>query len=279
MLHRRIRFLTDPRFPVETGCSRRWRWAVGLLPSLFSLAVGTLTLRSSLAEGRSSEESRRDPISVEATEEETSGATIHYASRVVDPAGNPVAGANVYVSTHLSLTDKTPPRPAVRATTGPDGRFDFHILKTEYDAPWTLEPWRECPVIAMAPGFGPAVTLDFSRRNDDPLRLARDDVPIEGRILDLDGQPVAGAKVQVVVLLWPRTGDLTRWVKALRERKVAYQVQHDHLDAWGDQAATDLFPQVETNRDGRFTIKGMGRERVASLLVTGHRSRPRSSMS
>jgi beta-lactamase regulating signal transducer with metallopeptidase domain/protocatechuate 3,4-dioxygenase beta subunit len=269
LLQLRIRFLTDPRFAVATSCSRRWRWAVGLIPPLVSVALSTLTLRSSLAGASPSPQRGTNPASAEAKETKASEESILYASRVVDPTGNPVAGAKVYVSTHISISEKTPPRPVVRATTGPDGSFDFGILKTEYGAPWTLEPWRESPLIAMAPGFGPAVTLSFSRRNEAPLNLARDDVPIEGRILDLGGQPVAGAKVQVVVLLWPRTGDLSEWSKALRERKVAYQVQREHLDEWGDRAVSDMFPEVETSRDGWFTIKGVGRERVVSLLIRG----------
>ncbi len=269
LLHRRIRFLTDPRFLVVTSCTARWRWTAGLIPPLVSLALGTLTLRSSLAEGPPSQEPRRDPISVAVKETRTTEETILYASRVVDPAGNPVAGAKIYVRTHIALSDKTLPPPVVRTTTGSDGSFNFRILKTEYDAPWTLEPWSESRLIAMAPGFGPAVTHDFARRNEAPLRLARDDVPIEGRILDLEGQPVAGAKVQVVVLLWPKGGELSDWVKALRQRHVAYPVQYDHLESWTDQSVSDLFPEVETSRDGRFTIKGVGRERVVSLLITG----------
>ncbi len=267
LLHRRIRFLTDPRSPVVTRCTSRWRWSAGLVPPLMAVALGSFTLRSSGAHGPP-QEPRRDPVSVELNEAKTAGEAILYANRVVDPAGNLVSGARIYVPTHIAITDKTLPCPEVRATTGADGSFKFRILKTEYEAPWTLEPWRESPVVAMASGFGPAVTLGFARRNEAPLRLARDDVPIEGRILDLQGQPVAGAKVQVVVLLWPKRS-LSDWVKALRERQTAYPVQYEHLDSWKDQSVSDLFPEVETSRDGRFTIKGVGRERVVSLLITG----------
>ena len=52
-------------------------------------------------------------------------------------------------------------------------------------------------VAAVAPRYGPGwVLLAKPEGKDDvTLRLVTDDVPIEGRILDLEGHPVPGAAV------------------------------------------------------------------------------------
>jgi hypothetical protein len=52
------------------------------------------------------------------------------------------------------------------------------------------------------------------------LRLVKDDVVIRGRILDLQGRPVAGAKVRIGDTLYvPKKGDLTAWIAALKDPK------------------------------------------------------------
>src|SRR4029078_8655830 len=48
------------------------------------------------------------------------------------------------------------------------------------------------------------------------IKLAVDDVPIEGRILDLEGKPVAGATIKVDYLNTPKGSDLSEWLKAVR---------------------------------------------------------------
>ena len=62
-------------------------------------------------------------------------------------------------------------------------------------------------IVATAAGFGPAwVEIVAGRVPDDlTLRLA-EDLPIEGRILDLEGRPVAGARVGLLRLAIPRGG-------------------------------------------------------------------------
>ena len=56
---------------------------------------------------------------------------------------------------------------------------------------------------------------------------------------------------------------------ALKREKVAYPVQYRMLRSWSSDDIPSLFPAVVADRDGRFTLKGVGRERIASLLVAG----------
>ena len=53
-------------------------------------------------------------------------------------------------------------------------------------------------VVALAEGYGPDwAELRFAGKMAElTLRLAKDDVPIQGRILDLQGKPVADAMVR-----------------------------------------------------------------------------------
>jgi hypothetical protein len=104
------------------------------------------------------------------------------------------------------------------------------------------------------------------------LQLPRDDVPISGRIIDLQGQPVAGATVAVLEVRTPAGRSLDGWLKALEHRKgtVAHPASSQFLPI-GLWAQTDppFIPPVKTDADGRFLIAGVGHERVATLEIGG----------
>jgi hypothetical protein len=87
-----------------------------------------------------------------------------------------------------------------------------------------------------------------------PIRLSPGDQPIEGRLVDLEGRPVAGVRV--------RLGQV--WVPA---REVALDAATP--DKPGSSAgklgldATPLYPDgVVTDADGRFRLAGLGRESI-----------------
>jgi RNA polymerase sigma factor (sigma-70 family) len=198
--------------------------------------------------------------------------TIPVKGRVLDPGGRPVSGAKVYVS---SYTYKEKTDPAVRATTGEDGRFAFKATKTEVDL-------RE-KVAAVAEGFGP----DWAPLPQDggaaelTLRLVKEDVPIRGRVLDLEGRPIAGVTVSLVRVRKMPDGDLSAWIKDLQAKPNDRQavghvrVRYEQIlsSVWG---IPGLPKAVTTGPDGRFQLTGLGRERSVVLRVTGggieHRS-------
>ena len=61
----------------------------------------------------------------------------------------------------------------------------------------------------MAPGYGPIMAKATNPEGGDvELRLVPDDVPIRGRILDTQGQPISGVTVEVLEIHDPPTGDL-----------------------------------------------------------------------
>jgi hypothetical protein len=102
------------------------------------------------------------------------------------------------------------------------------------------------------------------------LQLARDDVPISGRIIDLEGRPVAGVTVTVLNVRSTATGSLDDWIKVLEDRKELYNVESEFLsNRLEPQPEPPVIPPVVTGPDGILRIPGLGRERVATVQIEG----------
>lgn len=201
-----------------------------------------------------------------------------YAGRVLDPDGRPVADAKLFL---LYYTPKELSIP-VRATSDKDGRFRFTVARKDFDQSASARPWDEAIVVATAKGYGlgmPAFPMGERiiptgplQKDNQTLQLTKDDVPITGRVLDLQGKPIAGVTVCVHGLYWPTKGDLTAWLGELKEKKEAYPALHAHmtgLENWIGRDLGKVFPPVVTGVDGRFRLPGVGRERVAVLRLEG----------
>ena len=127
-------------------------------------------------------------------------------------------------------------------------------------------------VVALARGFGPAWAsfTTVNEAKDLTLKLVRDDVPIVGRVLDLEGRPIAGVTVRPVMLSAYPNEDLSAWEAAMARAKdidnneaMRLPSQDLELFRWRDELA------VTTGADGRFRLTGIGRERVVSLWIEG----------
>jgi protocatechuate 3,4-dioxygenase beta subunit len=184
-----------------------------------------------------------------------------FAGRVLSPDGRPVPGARVYL-THHDANPKGGPK--ARAVTGAAGQFRFTV-------PAASRASETVPsVFATADGFGPGWAIQPSRTGEVTLRLAKDDVPIIGRILNLEGKPVPGVTVQVTFLRAPPAG-LTPWLDAVKKRPNAdgLSLDYEFLPGFNAQELNRLFPRMTTGADGRFTLRGVGRERCVALLIEG----------
>jgi RNA polymerase sigma factor (sigma-70 family) len=190
------------------------------------------------------------------------------SGRVLGPDGKPVAGAKVYVSTYSAKDQADPP---VRATSGPDGRFRFRAARPEVN-------FNES-VAAVAPGLGPnwvpLAALDGSG-NLPELRLVPE-VPVAGRVLDLENAPVADATVRLVRVRKMPDEDLSPWVKDmqaagnkglldLNRSRVLISYERILKPVWG---VLGVPRSVKTGPDGRFRLAGFGRERIVELLIEG----------
>ncbi len=184
--------------------------------------------------------------------------------RVLDPSGQPMAGVPVdvvgrprlpWVPTRL----KNDRRVLIgRGETDADGRFRLDAVRT------ASTRYFEVDAAAAAPGFG----LGWARLNPDAeqpgveIRL-RPEQPIRGKLVNIQGQPVAGVKVAVEAVI----------------RDNMY-VTFDGI-VLGDCATPEAlrtWPRpVTTDAQGRFAINGIGRDLTVTCSVDDPRY-PRQSL-
>lgn len=206
-------------------------------------------------------------------DDEVEGAAT-YAGRVLDPDGKPLAGAKLYA---LYYTPKVAPIP-VRSASDKNGEFRFSIERKEFDRSYTDRPWEQVVVVAVADGWGVGVRdirlgEKFSYSNIK-LHMVKDDVPISGRVINLQGQPVADASVSIRGLFWPHDGeDLTKMLAQVKQTQEGYPSLREHLASlegtWMGRDIGRVLGAVKTDADGRFTLRGIGRERVVQLRISG----------
>jgi hypothetical protein len=187
--------------------------------------------------------------------------------QVLGPDGKPCPAAKVYVSTY---TAKDQADPKVRCTSGPDGRFRFTATRSEVDNNET--------VAAVAGGLGADwVELTALDRSGalPPLRLVRDDMPITGRVLDLENRPIAEATAKVVRVRKMPDEDLGPWIKDVQDQgkksifdigRARNQMKYEQVmkPVWGILGAPH---SVRADADGRFRLTGFGRERLVDIAV------------
>jgi protocatechuate 3,4-dioxygenase beta subunit len=203
------------------------------------------------------------------TTDKDDSATLVLSGRGQDPAGKAVRGAKLYVLDYSAV--KAAPR--VQAISDVDGRFRFRIPRQYVQLPPDYgNRWDHVFLCAMAKGHGPA--LCRLGKPESPgeltLHLAKDDMPIRGRVLDLQGKPVAGAAVRVIGLRLPNKGDLTAFAAALKTSKDGgYTVEYNFLIPLDNPGIAPLFAAASTDAAGRFQLRGIGRERIAVVEISG----------
>ncbi len=196
----------------------------------------------------------------------TEKKTVVFRGRVVNPYGKPVAGAEIWLG--LRGVEQVEPGGTRRvATSGPDGRFEVAISREILDRSEPIH--HELPILsAIVPGLGPDWVRISSNGAGDELRirLRRDDVPIEGRIIGLEGRPVPGVDVDVLHIMQ----DTPDFLKRARENggEVSQSL-------WSE-GGNGLFLEepnralhARTDRDGRFRLMGVGRDRIVVLNIHG----------
>ena len=187
--------------------------------------------------------------------------------------GKALRGARIYFGYYWETHDEKPA--ALRATSDPDGHFRFLVEKSLFYHIQNrdLEPWNEARLLAVASGFG--LGLSDSKQpdasHDVTLKLVPDEVPITGRLVDLEGRPVVGAFVGVSSISASPSGSLEAWIDGARlGREVSYQLEQMHLpvDVYLGESPSPI-PPARTDQGGRFRIEGLGRDRIAGLIIKG----------
>ena len=250
LLGRRVARILDQSRTLSTRAGRR---AIAL--SLMAGLVGTL-LAGLVGVGSGSREVRADEPKAEKPRKAGEHATIApddraapgrrtVKGRVVDPDGKPIAGATVVASEYLAPTTDTNENNGRvgdghwpwmrnvldRKVTDDDGRFTMAVVPDTADRAIYREPADRgniAVVLAQAPGFGPGWWSKLADLPEGhPIRLVRDDVPITGRIIDLEGRPVAGATIQVKRIIHlndPRA--LERWIEEMEQKPAGQKPEY-----------------------------------------------------
>jgi RNA polymerase sigma factor (sigma-70 family) len=222
-------------------------------PSSSTPSAKPLSLAALPTEGKQDKDKAREKVE----------DRIEVSGRVLDPQGRPLAGAKLYVGytprraepdavSHLPISP-------LRAISGKDGRFQFTFSRSDLDERY-LDASRPV-VMATADGFG----LDWAEVGGSTAAIVNlklvEDFPLEGRFLDAQRNPVAGAKVFVRQLSSDSAANLTRYIQTLESNSTTFKT------CWGPLPGQP--PQVTTAADGRFRLTGLGRDRLVTLALEG----------
>jgi len=195
---------------------------------------------------------------------------VEFHGRVLDPEGRPLAGARVFLGAGIAIPDTFTPTPAsARATSDLNGRFRFSVSRDEIHPDiWSDFP----PLAASAIGFGPGwISLDENHLDREwTIRLTRDDIPVTGRVLDLEGRGVPNVKVTVHNFCAIRNSDIPALLQKLKNNNgrndpYLWSALRDRLIL----NAPGVNPAAQTDSEGRFRLTGIGRDRIAFLMVEG----------
>ena len=225
--------------------------AAGLL-----IAAGTLIAASGAPNAPPKKDAPADPPAKEAVKP-PAGEKLVITGKVTDAAGKPVGGAKLYVPVFLKVPPVTEDDVGTKVVgeTAADGTYKVEVEKTEIT--------RYLIVGAGGHAIGWANLEKASGTHEASIKLVAD-VPVEGRVIDTEGKPVAGARVQVMTVYNPADGKLDSFLTSWKNewRDVLHRVE-DRLY----MPLESIHGDGKTDKDGKFSLKGIGAERVAQIDI------------
>ncbi len=186
-------------------------------------------------------------------------ASVTFSGRVLGPGGKPVCGAKLYIT--LARGTNHPMPSSKFATSGADGSFSFKVPRSEFAD-------RAATVAATAADLGVGwVNVGANGpKHDLTIRLADDDRPIIGRIVDLQGKPIMGATVRLMQIYAAKGENLEPWLEACRKKKgLTFQLENEYFPRF--TIAVPL--EVRTDADGVFKLTGIGSNRLIRVQLDG----------
>jgi RNA polymerase sigma factor (sigma-70 family) len=235
------------------------------LTAIFFIAIGSLGL------GMHSPKKAAPPSGIDlprvAETRPQASSTVVLTGRVLDAAGKPVARASLSRFTAGSM-DGPPPSPAESLGKSDDkGAFRVEVPRR---ALAVTREGKNAFLIATAPGHALGLVELQTVRADQPrdIRLARDDVPIEGQLLDLEGQPIKEATIRPMGLIVPISGDLETWQKSFDEKGTPRTQTPPAWILFSPMGIPGLPARLTSDDKGRFRLAGVGKERLVMVLVS-----------
>ena len=277
---------------------------VGVTILVTAIAAVRLTPRAAAEDDQSeppiAESSEATPSSDASSEPADEDAEeVEFAGVVTDADGKPLAGAEIWMTAPEGDDRDLASRPSVRRLAESDrqGQFSFRLgpLRREEpsDANWT----SSADLIAKAPGHGcdwlplaafeknPATSpqrdemqqridqvLGRGRFASRALKLPPDAGPVRGRLIDLEGRPLADVSVSIETIQAPDLAILDQAFESSSRDLYYRAVNTSRIPSQIDrQAWQTLMPSVKTNENGEFSLSGLGAGQMVTVTLAGER--------
>jgi hypothetical protein len=282
-----------PRLPVSPKLARCLVAVAAAI--VFAVAATNLVEKSASADDASAQ----TPATQEANQvaqAKQSDARVVVKGTVVAPDGKPVSGARVYaheVTKSSSKMGHESVRILAETTTHADGTFALEYTKPTQINVHGINQWARrhqgMQFVAMADGYAVGFWSDgsaslwargqFASQDSMRIQLAPEE-SLSGRLVDLEGGPVAGATIDVKAVA-QASEPLDEWFQAAvknprPEISYTYTSMSSRRDGPGPIrfpssagfAATGTLPPVQTDAQGRFSIPNIGADRLVVFEVT-----------
>lgn len=222
-------------------------------------AAGAPSIVAAEFKGEAERESVAEAAPASNTAQDPDVVTV--SGRVLDPDGKPLAGAEMLL-TRLYYDERLPKDPLAVGKSDERGAFTLTYRKSDRRfrlAAERPEMWRHVTVSAFVPGFAPdwEYLATWPEGKALELRVVRD-IPLTGRLLDLEGRPLAGVRVSATGVGATESNSLDDFLKDPRSeptKSLDFPPQYE--------------PATETDADGRFVLHGFGAERFTRLVFSG----------
>ena len=272
MLARRVERILDTRRSLSTRVGNLLMIAV-----LFGGITGTAIVG---LVGLNQLESIADEQEISAPETEASQTDKtdepdrkRYSGKVVDQQGNPVSGADLYLTCYIPEPlglYKRDFKPV--AQSAGDGTFEFDFAPSDLGPSATTYEFKYSSLVAVKKGYGFAVSRgdQFQETATEPTIKLAPDHPIRGRIIDINGEPVSGARLTLFRVYSNDKHDLTDWTAEATKPRSDFYKAREHVPKInsGSLVRSVVQPGV-TNAKGEFVMTGVGKGRVVRLLLEG----------
>lgn len=211
------------------------------------------------------------------SEKPVSRASVIVRGIVLLPDGSPAVDATVQASARvwdipMSILQPDYRPSVVSAKTDKKGRFEIEIAKQPYgdlsrhSERWQ-NIWQETVIAASLPGYG-GQWVKYKNIPDTSkasLKLV-EDRPINGRVIDVEGHPIVGLKIQIGGPRKNDDEDLSEWIEAAKAGEVPWTLVK-HAPSQVDARLINVATSVTTDASGRFELRGRGRERQFDVFV------------
>jgi RNA polymerase sigma factor (sigma-70 family) len=204
---------------------------------------------------------KKSPGAEKAAAPKDQGSNIQVSGRVLSPEGKPVAGARLFVP-RLRRAEPVTPEDVFLAqvgTTDEKGQFQVEIAPPKGRLRHYL--------MAQVPGFG-VDWIELGKIDpgkEQTLHLEKEE-PISGQVVSTEGKPIPGVSVSISAIYVPVEGKLddylAGWKKNIRDT-LATPRKRLYLPP------TPILGGTTTDREGRFTVRGAGAERIVHLQLAG----------